>query len=239
MPDWWTPNRAIGIGMPAAPVVGLAAGGLANIWWGALAGVVWGLAVAIAGILIVTALAYSIRAPLPTSNRAALPESSSAAGEAEVLEGGDLNPIHPRGGDPGLRLAPSPEPTGPSNKCTWCGHEWRESDPAQCPNCLTPTPRWRVESDPNRIIGFGNEYLIRSFQTLDGRVILGLSWPESRGGGPNLPVEEFLLAQIREEAEKLGLKLPDLVDAYTISFVRDGKGAVRIRELRRNPYRKN
>ncbi|MCI4341265.1 MAG: hypothetical protein L3K11_02670 [Thermoplasmata archaeon] len=49
-----------------------------------------------------------------------------------------------------------------------------------------------------------------------------------------------MLDQLREEARKLSVKLDDLTnERYSIVFVRDGQGAVRIRELRPNPYKKS
>ncbi|MGC2359935.1 MAG: hypothetical protein WA691_06490 [Thermoplasmata archaeon] len=221
MARWWKPNRILEVGLAVASAGGFAAGGLAGARWGVTAGVEWGFVVAVVGIFWVVAFAYRVwREP-------------SDSGTATLLPGGDLNPLHPREGDRNL----IPAPAAQTHKCCWCGFEWREHSPDERPNCHTPTPRWLPEFDPNRTIGFGNDYAIHSFSTLDGRTLIDLRWPDHGAFQANFMVEEFLLRQIREQAQTIGLGLQDLTnERYTVSFNRDSAGAIRIREFRRNPY---
>jgi hypothetical protein len=133
--------------------------------------------------------------------------------------------------------------TGES-QCTWCRKKWAHNvklPPAgECLFCHSL--RWQPDFDPNKTIGFGNEYAIRQFSTVDGAVHVSLPFAASTGGGgwANLRLEKFLLEQLREQARNLSLRLDDLTnERYSIVFVRDNQGAVRIRELRPNPYKKS
>ena len=195
MARWWKPNRIFDLGLTLATLEGVFIGGLTAIRWGALAGVEWGFGAGLADVVATAIVAYAVWW------RPAVPAGAS------VLEGADPNPLHPREGDSGGIPGQLPQEW---NKCCWCGWHWSASSPPECPNCHTPSPRWRPEYGPNRAIGFGNEYSIQGFSVVDGRTIMELRWPGHRGSQPSLPVEDFLLAQIRAQAELTGLGLQDL-----------------------------
>ncbi|MCI4334908.1 MAG: hypothetical protein L3K04_04710, partial [Thermoplasmata archaeon] len=79
--------------------------------------------------------------------------------------------------------------------------------------------RWQPDFDPNKTVGFGNEYAIRQFSTVDSAGFVSLPFAAATGGGgwANLRLEKFLLDQLREEARKLSVKLDDLTnERYSI-----------------------
>jgi hypothetical protein len=124
--------------------------------------------------------------------------------------------------------------TDAGGKCEWCGKSWAHNIPATagCPFCQAV--EWK--NGPDKLMGLTNDYVVTDIGWLNGKVYLDLAWPlNSAAPAHHVPMEEFLLRQIREAAGKMGLRVNEIA-GMGIRIVRNNDGAIELSYLGRNQY---